>query len=238
MDEFAPLSREPDFLPREELKEVRHYYALLMALGDQSMRQQELAIRSGIPLRSLPYYLAMLERLGYVSRKRPLAPSGVPTRRVRFALSDSLLRFWFRFIYPNVDRIAQSGVSLAFEQFIRPGLDAHWGLCFEHLCREALPAIHLSEGIADAAEIGEYWDGKTQVDVVGLRGDNRIDLCECKWGVCSKGVEKELQAKIAGYPNPGGLTIEGRIFCRKKPARIADTLFRWYDIEEIYRCLK
>ena len=234
MDEFAPLSREPDFLLREELKEVGHYYALLMALGDRAMRQDEIAARSGIPVRSLPYYLATLEGLGYIARKKPLAPQGVPVRRVRFALADPLLRFWFRFIYPCADRIAQSGTGAAFQQFIRPGMDAYWGLCFEALCREALPSVYRSEGVADGTKIGEYWDDKIQVDVVGVREDRRIDLGECKWGACSKGIETEIHEKFAKYPNPGNLTVAGYVFCQKKPPRLTGTMFHWLDLNELY----
>jgi len=237
MGEFAPLSREPDFLLREELKEVRHYYALLMALGERAMRQDEIAARAGVPLRSLNYYLVTLEELGYIARKKPLAPPGVPVRRVRFALSDPLLRFWFRFVYPHFDRIAQSGVEAAFRQFVRPGLDAYWGGCFEALCREALPSLYKCEGVPGVAEIGEYWDDKIQLDVVGLRDDRRIDLGECKWGLCGREVEKELHAKLEKYPNPGNLTVAGRVFCRKKPARLANTMFQWHGLEDLRRAM-
>ena len=238
LDEFSPLAREPDFLLREELKEVRHYYALLMALGDQALRQDEAADRSGIPLRSLNYYLATLEGLDYIARKRPLAPKGVPVRRVRFALSDPLLRFWFRFVYPNMDRIAQSGPAVSFDRFVRPGLDAYWGLCFESLCREALPFVLRREGFKGAVEAGEYWDDKVQFDVAGLRDDGRVELGECKWGSCGRGVEQELEAKLGKYPNPRGLTVTGRVFCRVKPARMAGAALPWHDLDGLYKSLR
>jgi len=42
--------------------------------------------------------------------------------------------------------------------------------------------IYMTEGVIASFEIGEYWDPRVQIDIVGFRRDNWTDLGECKWG--------------------------------------------------------
>jgi AAA+ ATPase superfamily predicted ATPase len=49
LSEQAPLYREPDFLLREELREVEKYYMILMALATGTLPSRDIARRSGIP---------------------------------------------------------------------------------------------------------------------------------------------------------------------------------------------
>lgn len=218
LDEYGPLAREPDFLLREELREVDSYYALLWAIAGGETTSKGMASASGLPERSLHYYLQQLVHLGYVARDYPL--SGVPaaTRHVRFVLDDPLLRFWFRFVFPNQSLIQQLGPTKALREHLRPLFPAYFGDCFERLCREGLAAIYKAEGIAAGFRAGEYWDKNVQIDVVGMRDDGFIDLGECKWGQVRSlaAVAHELEAKVPRFPNPANCTIGRRIFVRNK----------------------
>ena len=218
LNEFAPLHREPDFLLREELREVENYYGILIALSSGSLTPGAIAQHTGINERNLYYYLQHLCELGYVSRRYPLTGTRPVARNVRFALDDPLLRFWFRFVYPHVSFIAQMGPERSFRELIKPDLESYFGGCFERLCREALPFLYEREGVNAAYEIGEYWDKVTQIDVVGFRQDGRTDIGECKWGAVrsAASLAGELQKKIEGYPNRRGATLQGRVFTRGK----------------------
>jgi len=61
---------------------------------------------------------------------------------VRHVLENSLLRFWFRFVFPNLSFPQQMGPRRAFSARIRPELDTYFSLCFERLCRQVLPVIY------------------------------------------------------------------------------------------------
>ena len=236
LSEFAPLYREPDFLLREELREVANYYGILTALSSGSRPSGAIARQTGIPERNLHYYLQQLTELGYVSRRYPLTGRRPVGRNVRFALDDPLLRFWFRFVYPHLGFIAQMGPRRSFQELIRPDLQSYFGACFERLCREALGLLYEQEGVAAAYEIGEYWDPQTQIDVVGLRQDNRTDIGECKWGAARspRALAAELQKKIDGYPNPRGATIQGRVFTRRKLKGAARAPASFHALEDLY----
>lgn len=71
-DEYAPLHREPEFLLREELREVESYYAVLVAVADGATKLADVTARSGLAEKSLPYYVQQLVDLGYLERRYPL----------------------------------------------------------------------------------------------------------------------------------------------------------------------
>jgi AAA+ ATPase superfamily predicted ATPase len=236
--EFAPLFREPDFLLREELRELESYYAVLLALAAGATTSRAMAQVTGIGDRSLQYYLKQLMELGYLARRYPVTGHAPIARHVRYDLEDPLLRFWFRFIYPNTSFILQMGPERALADRIRPELDAYFGRCFERLCREALPALYAREGVSARIEVGEYWDKATQIDVVGWRGDGWTDLGECKWGPVRsrKALEEELDAKVVRYPNDRGASIGRRFFTRD---RVPDAIrggrgAAWHCLEDLY----
>jgi len=162
LDEFAPLFREPDFLLREELREVESYYAVLLAIADGHGNHRAIAQRTGLAERSLHYYTNELTQLGYVTKRYPLSGSPPAKRHVRYVLDDPLLRFWFRFVFPNLSFVQHAGPARAFRERIRPELPAYFGLCFARLCREAMPHLYEKRGLNASCQVGEYWDKNVQ----------------------------------------------------------------------------
>jgi AAA+ ATPase superfamily predicted ATPase len=239
LDEFSPLFREPDFLLREELRDIQNYYAVLMAVAQGFLTNPKIAAHSGIPERSLHYYLQQLIGLGYVARKYPLTERKPVARNVRYVLQDPLLRFWFKFVFPNLSFIQQMGPRRTLREMVCPQLPSFWGSCFETLCRQALPRIYQREGVGAAFTVGEYWSKEAQIDVVGLRDDNWTDLGECKWGPVrsQKQLVAELDRKILSYPNPRNATIGRRLFLRKIPPKteIESSDLHWHSLEDLYR---
>jgi hypothetical protein len=154
-----------------------------------------------------------------VARHYSLSGVEAATRHVRFVLDDPLLRFWFRFVFPNQSLLSQVGTTKALREHLRPALPANFGECFERLCRESLGALYKAEGIAAGFRVGEHWDKSGQIDVVGMRDDGLVDLGECKWGQVRSlaAVAQELEAKVPRFPNPANSTIARRIFVRSKP---------------------
>lgn len=238
LDEFEPLYREPEFLLREELREIENYASVLLALASGPLPSHEISRRTGIGDRSLHYYLSQLVELGYLSRIYPLTGRPPVPRHVRYALDDPLLRFWFRFVYPHTSLIQQWGAAKAFSTLIRPELDAYFGSCFERLCREALPHLYAAEGVTSPFEIGSYWDKSVQIDVVGHRQDGWTDLGECTWGAVrsASALAAELESKVARYPNERGATIGRRLFTRRRPRTThgGAANLRWHDLADLY----
>jgi hypothetical protein len=237
LDPHGPLFAEPDFLLREELRDVENYSAILVAIASGFVTNRQISAATGIGERSLHYYLEQLVQLGYLQRRYPLTGAKPAARHVRYEIGDPLLRFWFRFVFPSTSLILRAGPERALKDLIRPHLDSYFGRCFEHLCREALAELYVREGVG-AFEVGQYWDKTTQIDVVGLRRDGWTDLGECKWGEAGslEGILVALRSKGERYPNPRNATIGYRLFVR----RLRPASRRWserptiHTLEDLY----
>lgn len=236
LSELGVLRREPEFLLREELREVDRYHAVLLAIAAGLHAPRRIAQTAGMTdPTSVQYYLGQLVELGYLTRRYPLH-GGKPKRTdVRYVLEDPLLRFWFRFVFPNESELQRSRERLTFRERIRPELSAYFGSCFERLCREALPALYDREGVPGGYTVGEYWDKQVQIDVVGLREDGWTDIGECKWGRVSSvpSLIKELRSKSALFPNARGASLGLRAFVRRHPTG-ADNSIVWHTLADLY----
>lgn len=234
LDEFSPLFREPEFLLREELRDVAGYQAVLSALAGGARFTREIARASQLPERSLHYYLEALIGLGYVARRFPLTGQKPFARQVGFSLEDPLLRFWFRFVFPHQGFVQHYGPLRAFRDVVAPGLEAYFGTCFERLCREALPLLLHREGVTAEVAVGEWWGAQAQIDVVGVRADGWTELGECKWGRVRSwpGLAKELDARVAAFPNPRNDTLSRRFFVHELPA--SRRAPGWHSLADLY----
>jgi len=231
----APLSREPDFLLREELREVGTYSTIIEAIAEGKATHKAIAACAGIASNHLPYFLKHLVELGYVERRLPLVPGHASRKLTRYAISDPLLRFWFRFIAPNLSFVRAGPPQRAFETLIQPSLEGFCGQGFERLCREALPGLYRAEGVPGKFAVGEFWSPEAQIDVVGLRADGWTDLGECKWGQ-TEGLEamlRELSAKAVHYPLQGA-TLQKRLFTRRALKSLPPAGVRLHDLKDLY----
>lgn len=236
LDEISVLFREPEFLLREELRDLMPYHAVLMALAQGKTAPAQLSSTTGIDVRGLNYHLSTLVDLGYVQRRYPLTEDKPGVRTVRYALDDPFLRFWFRFLFPHQSTLRLLGPKQGFAEIIKPELDAYFGRCFERLCRECLPMIYQAEGVRAAFECGEYWDKNTQIDVIGVRQDGWTDLGECKWKDITsiKPLADELEAKVPLYPNKRNATINRRLFVRSVKSSVKLPGVRVHTLKDLY----
>ena len=218
LNEFSALAREPEFLLREELKELKKYFGILTALATGATTNQKIEKITGIEAKTLFYYLNSLKELGYIASYHPLTSHKPNPKQVHYKLKDPLLRFWFCFIYPNNTAIAQMEDAVSFNSLLKPHLEQYFGYCYEILCRDALAFLYQKEELGCSFEIGAFWSKDVQIDIVGQRKDGVVDIGECKWGAKQslKQLGKELERKIVLYPNHDNKTIQRRLFLRSE----------------------
>lgn len=228
------FQREPDFLLREELAEIKQAASVLEAIALGRQAQGEIARAVGLTASALAPHLRNLVGLGYLERVAPLSPRRPPRTAVVYRIADALLRFWFRFVAPDLSTLRRLPPARAFDQLVAPQWEAFCGDGFERLCREALPLLYDAEGVTGRVQIGEYWDRTIQVDLVGLRSDGWIDLGECKWSGRQSVADaaRSIQRKAASYPAEDH-TIRRHLFFRRAPrARPSETMI--HDLAELY----
>lgn len=212
------FQREPEYLLREELTDVKQAASILVEVGLGRRAQSEIARAVGLTASALAPHLKGLVSLGYLERVVPLSAQRAPRTAVVYRIADPLLRFWFRFMEPNRSAWRMYLGERAFEQFIAPQWESFCGDGFERLCREALPWLYVSEGVVGRFQVGEYWDRHVQIDVVGLRADGWGDLGECRWPARASVLDeaRELASRTAKFP-AGGRTIRRLLFVHSKP---------------------
>ncbi len=147
LDVEGALLREADFLLREELRDVGSYTTVIEAIAQGHFTPTTIAQYAALPTPKLMYFLGNLLRLGYVEKRLPLVPGRPSAKLVRYAISDPLLKFWFRFVAPNFSAIRRGPPEDAFAHHVKPHLESFFGAGFEALCREALPLLLAQERV-------------------------------------------------------------------------------------------
>jgi len=178
---LAVLYNEPEFLLRTELRTPARYMSILEAVALGHTTPNEVSGATGIDSGPLSKYLQTLRRLRLLEREVPVTASNKKSKRSRYRVADEFLRFWFRYVEPNRSGIEEAP-DVVYRGTIAPDLPTHVATTFEDVCREALWAGIRRGDVDPYSELGRWWYGEHEVDIVGLApNDDRLLLAECKW---------------------------------------------------------
>jgi len=145
-------------------------------------------------------------------------------RSSRYHLADPYLRFYFRFIAPNLGLVEQELTDLLWERMAEQFRAFVGGTAFEELCRGWTLAQARAGTLPFLPEIvGSHWARDVQVDVVAVNWRERaILLGECKWSVDHVGrsvvcelLEEKTPKTLAVLTDRGdGWTVRHMLFAR------------------------
>ena len=209
------------FLLHEQLDEPRNYMAILESIGAGYHRLSEIATMSGIDRSNISKYLSVLDELGYVERRVPATVRRPErSRKGRYVIVDPYLRFYFRFLAPNLAAIERGRVRQTIsllEDHLADFIGTH---TFEELAREW---VHVRAEMGDfpflPERVGSFWSRKAQVDVLAINWRTKdILLGECKWerGLTGRKVIQMLVEKTDRVvPSSGEWTVYYAFFSRR-----------------------
>lgn len=179
----APLYDDPRYLLREGegIRDPGTYVSILRAIAGGRRHHNEIAQRAGVPTGNLLRKLERLEDLGYIAPHTPLALDG-RVDRSRYEIADPYFRFWFRYVAANRSRLESGRVSEVLGEILED-LDNTMGWAFERCCRRWVSAYADEDAVGAPREVGSWWsrDGKTEIDIVGVRGHRYTLVGSCKW---------------------------------------------------------
>lgn len=176
------LYPEGDFLLREELRDPATFSTILLSMAGGATRVSEIASKSRMDAKDLPYYLRVLEELEIVERETPILEKP-RTRKSLYRIKDNFFNFWFKFVYPFRDEI-EIGKQKHVLKKIKGEFEAFVSERFEDVCRGFLAKK------LDFPRRGKQWGkipgrprGKNEyeIDLVAVDGSARIALFEFKW---------------------------------------------------------
>ena len=177
----AVLYNEPEFLLRTELRNPARYLSILEAIALGHTTPNEIAGATGIDPGPLSKYLQTLRTLRFIERQVPVTASAKKSKRSRYRVADEFLRFWYRFVEPNRSSIEEAP-DIVFDRTIAPELPDHVAMTFEDVCREAVWESIRQEVLGPYSEVGPWWYGEHEIDIVALApSDDRLLFAECKW---------------------------------------------------------
>ena len=177
----AVLYNEPEFLLRTELRNPARYMSILEAIATGHTTPNEISGATGIDSGPLSKYLQTLRRLRLIDREVPVTASAKQSKRSRYQVADEFLRFWFRFVEPNRSSIEEAP-DVVYDGTIEPNLPDHVATTFEDVCLEAVWEAIRGDQLESYSEVGRWWYGEDEIDIVGLAPDaDRILFAECKW---------------------------------------------------------
>jgi hypothetical protein len=163
----SPLIVGGERILSAEFPEEARARQVLETIGTGERTFTTIQRRAGIHETTLQRALAVLVgKKRMVSAERPL--SSRPSRETHYAVADSYLRFWLRFVGPYMPEIERERGDLVVWR-IREGWSAYRGRAVEPLVRESIFRILPDGRFGDAQYVGGYWTrkGDVEVDLVG-----------------------------------------------------------------------
>ena len=188
------LYDEARFVLQQELRDPRHYFAVLEAIAAGHTRLNEIKQATGLD--NITSYLDTLQNLRLIERRVPVTDDQPhKSRRGLYRLRDPFFRFWFRFVHPNRSTLEQGQALAVAQQRVEPQLESFVATTFEEICQQFVWRSQLPFAVL---RVGGWWRANEEIDVVAL-GDEAALLIECKWTARPMGLDilRDLERKAA-----------------------------------------
>lgn len=197
------LSEGKDLLISEFGKDYGTYYAVLQLIASGKNTLREINDSTG---KDSGTYLENLERDYYlIRRSRPIF-SKDGSRDVRWQISDSYLRFYFRFISGNLS-LVESNRCDVLRDIIASEYPQYSGFVLEDYFKKKMAE---EERIT---RIGSHWDrkGQNEIDIIALNEmDGKATVAEVKRDPKKADIEK-LRERGETVPGLKGFDVEYRV---------------------------
>lgn len=172
---------------------------------------------------------------GFLSEYTPYDRAN-KTSLKKYKVTDDYLRFYFKFIQPMEKKILSAHkIQTEFPAELRQSLNVWLGFAFENYCQKN--ALYLAEKMGFSNQVinfGPYFvrnDEGFQVDLVYLRSDKIITICEIKHhqNPITTKIIAEVERKVQKIKAPKGFTVEKALitYCGAEPSLIDTQYFNY-----------
>jgi hypothetical protein len=237
LDPERALFRDVEFVLRQEVREPRAYFAILESIAKGNTRMGGIINDTGLDKGTVGKYLAVLGDLHLVEREVPVTESRPEkSRRGIYRIADHYFRFWFRFVYPNLQELEQGRRDRILDTGILPRLGDFTAPVFERVALEALERMGETGTLpVKPVRLGRWWDRNAEIDAVALGEDGAL-FCEVKWsdGVDAPGLVRDLEGKASatGLGGARHYAVVARSFRRRAPGTLN------LDLEDLGRLFR
>jgi len=246
-NQTGTLFNEPQLLLMEELREPRNYFSILRAVASGRTRLNEISQVSGVGSPTTTHrYLDILQQLHLVTRRTPVTESQPEkSKKGLYQVDDHFLRFWFRYVHPNLSSLELGLAEAILKQRIIPDLDHFVSTAFEEASLAYLARLARNGELGFLPDrIGSWWDRETEIDVVAISyAEKKALVGECKWSTNRVGINvfDDLKRKAAVFMSGSEIEhIEYVLFAKigftdALVQRAAEGKVRLYSVDDFLR---
>jgi hypothetical protein len=189
-DEFNRLFRAI-FTNAEDCKKIIRQ----LAKRNYGFTREEIASATGLPLGGgLSDTLTALAESDFIMR---YTPYGKGTGEY-YKLIDNFCLFWLKYVEPN-----QEDATFINDNFSSDVMKGWRGVAFEQVCWQHIQQIRHALEIGGVKSSISAWNIKgdetkvgAQIDMLIIRDDNIVNLCEMKFSGSPYSIDKEEEAKM------------------------------------------
>lgn len=190
-DEFNRLFNAVFGNPEDCKKIIR-----LLATRHGGFTREEIANATGLPFGGgLTDTLKALAESDFIIRYMPY---GVQGKGESYKLADNFCLFWVKYVEPNL-----SDVSFMTDNITSDIMNSWRGMAFEQVCWQHITQIKRALEIGGVKSSVSAWKVKgddsqdgAQIDLLIIRKDNVVNLCEMKFVGSVYSIDKDEEAKI------------------------------------------
>ncbi|HZB31025.1 MAG TPA: ATP-binding protein [Streptosporangiaceae bacterium] len=215
------LHDEAELMLRQSITDPANHIAVLRSIAHGHNRNSTISQRTRLEAAHVTKILNSLERLGLVSRLRPITASP-RAKKIAYRISDQFLRFHYRFVEPARSQLRTSALAGEYlERAVLPQLDHHASQTWEDICQE-----YVLRTVPDVSAVGRWWgqvptgEGarteEREIDVVGVDARGRpLVLGMCKWTSAAVDFDElNLLDRLAPYVDGHAPDVRRFVFSR------------------------
>lgn len=219
---------EADKIFYNQFRETLLYQKIVANLLRAPLSLQELSKKLGkVSSGGLKLYLDNLKSAGILDTL-PQIKNFQSTKRIFYCVTDEFLRFDSQYITPNRKEIELAVRPLSFSRLTQNKWYPFLGFAFERFCVKnrylIATALGIENKIIDCGPVKNLGKNGIQYDLVFLRSDPVITLCEVKYlsHPVSTSVIKDVEGKIARTRFPSDITLEKVLISNQPPSSALD----------------
>src|SRR3989344_4223329 len=168
------LRDEVDFLMKLEFEDSSTYKLILSAIANGKNTINEIKDFIKVQRTDITPYIRNLIEVDFIKREVPITENQ-KSRFGRYYLKDNFLKFWFKYIYPNLSSIEQGIFKV---ESINKDYSSYLGSIFEEVVKQSLTSFEFF----DFSKMGGWWHKDKEIDIVALNEESKEALfVECKF---------------------------------------------------------
>lgn len=178
------LYDEPHFLLQQEVTEIGSYFSIMKTIAAGNRKLAAISAVLEVKATGLTKYLKTLMDLDILEREVPVTEENPEkSKKGLYKIKDNYIRFWFAFVYPNLDYIENGNSTIVMNKIRESFVSGHVAYVYEDVCRERMWDLN-AKGCwpFHFSKVGRWWDSHDEIDIAAIDQDGgNLILGECKF---------------------------------------------------------